>query len=46
MDKNIPEYNRIDYENDDLGVQKAKIEAIKQQENETKAEKKEKEKDL
>lgn len=27
----IPEYNRIDYENDDLSVQRAKQEAINQQ---------------
>ena len=28
---NIPEYNQIDTENDDLSVQDAKVEAIKQQ---------------
>lgn len=27
----IPEYNRIDYENDDLSVQRAKQEAINRQ---------------
>ena len=32
MDINkIPEYNRIDYNNDDLIVQQAKLEAIKKQ---------------
>ena len=30
-EKDIPEYNRIDYEYDDLGVQRAKREAIKKQ---------------
>lgn len=31
-EKDIPEYNRIDYENDDLLVQEAKREAIRRQE--------------
>lgn len=39
MDNNqIPEYNRINYEKDDLAVQKAKQEAIDKQKEENKKE--------
>lgn len=41
MDKenNVPEYNRIDYENDTLNVQEAKQIAIQQQVSKEKEEK-------